>query len=188
MSAIKLDPTRSVVIVIDVQPSFLSGIYEAGRVASRATFMTRVAEAMGVPVLATEQNPERMGGTHPDLIPYVGVPFSKLAFSAAGCEDLLSALEFTGRRQAVLVGIETHICVGQTAQDLIAFGYEVAVCPDAVSAGSLEAHKLGMERIRDGGSVPIHTEAVAYEWLGTAEHLSFRKVLDLVKQYRQRPA
>ena len=184
MSAIKLDPTRGVLIVVDVQPSFLQGIYEAERVVAKATFMARAAETLGVPVLATEQNPDRMGATHYDLAPHAGTPFPKMAFSCVGCEDLASALEFTGRRQAVLVGIETHICVGQTAQDLLSLGYEVAVCPDGVSAGSLEAHKLGMERMRDAGVVPVHTEAVAYEWMGTADHFAFRQVLALVKQYR----
>lgn len=184
MSAIKLDPTRGVLLVVDVQPNFLKGIFEAERVLARTTFLARAAETLGVPVLATEQNPDRMGGTHPDLAPHVGAPFSKMAFSCVGCEDLASALEFTGRRQAILVGIETHICVGQTAQDLLALGYEVAVCPDAVSSGSLEAHKLGMERMRDAGVVPVHTEAVAYEWMGTADHFGFRQVLELVKTYR----
>lgn len=184
MSAIKLDPTRGVLLVVDVQPGFLKGIFEAERVVMRSAFLTRVAEIMGVPVLATEQNPDRMGGTHPELLPHVGQPFPKMTFSSLMCEDLASALEFTGRRQAIVVGIETHICVGQTAQDLLALGYEVAVCPDAVSAGSLEAHKLGMERMRDAGVVPVHTEAIAYEWMGSAEHYAFRQVLDLVKHYR----
>lgn len=184
MSAIKLDPTRSVLLVVDMQPAFLRGIHEVERVIARSTFIARVAESMGVPVLATEQNPDRMGGTHPELAPHTGVPFPKMAFSCLGCEDLASALEFTGRRQAVIVGIESHICVGQTAQDLLAMGYEVAVCPDGISAGTLEAHKLGMERMRDAGVVPVHTEAVAYEWMGTADHFVFRQVLDLVKRYR----
>ncbi len=184
MSAIKLDPTRSALIVVDVQPTFLRGIHEAERVLARSTFLARASEAMGVPILATEQNPDRMGGTHPEIAPHVGAPFAKMAFSCIGCEDFATALEFSGRRQVVLVGIETHICVGQTAQDLLAMGYEVAVCPDGVSAGSLEAHKLGMERMRDAGVVPIHTEAVAYEWMGTAEHFAFRQILELVKRYR----
>lgn len=184
MSAIKLDPTRGVLIVIDLQPNFLKGVYEADRVLARSTFLARVAETLGVPVLATEQNPDRMGGIHPEIAPHVGTPFPKMTFSCLGCEDLASVLEFTGRRQVVLVGIETHICVGQTAQDLLALGYEVAVCPDAVSSGTLEAHKLGMERIRDAGAVPTHTEAVAYEWMGTAEHFAFKQVLELVKRYR----
>lgn len=184
MSAIKLDPTRSVLLVVDLQPAFLKGVHEAERVVGRSAFLARVAEVMGVPVLATEQNPDRMGGTHLELLPHVGQPFPKMTFSCLACEDLASALEFTSRRQAIVVGIETHICVGQTAQDLLALGYEVAVCPDAVSAGTLDAHKLGMERMRDAGVVPIHTEAVAYEWLGTAEHYAFRQVLELVKQYR----
>ena len=184
MSAILLEPTRSVLIVVDVQTTLLKGIHEADRVLAKALFMARAAEALGVPVLATEQNPQRLGGTHPHLAPHVGAPFPKMAFSCIDCEDLASALEFTGRRQAVLVGVETHVCVGFTAQTLLALGYEVAVCPDGVSAGSLEAHKLGMERMRDAGIVPVHTEAVAYEWMGTAEHFAFRQILQLVKEAR----
>lgn len=184
MSAIRLDSTRGVVIAVDLQPTFLKGIYEADRVLARSTFLIRAAETLGVPVLATEQNPDRTGSVHLDIAPHVGTPFPKMTFSCVGCEDLASVLEFTGRRQVVLVGIETHICVGETAQDLLSLGYEVAVCPDAVSSGSLEAHKLGMERMRDAGVVPIHSEAAAYEWMGSAEHYAFRQVLDLVKQYR----
>jgi len=173
-----------VVVVIDLQPSFLNGIFEAERVVDRSEFLIRTARLAGVPVLATEQYPSRMGGTHESLsglIERTGV-VGKMSFSCAACGPFVSLLESTGRRQVVLVGIETHICVSQTAHDLLARGYEVVVCPDAVSARTIDRHKLGMERIRDAGAIPAHSESVAYEWMGSADNEKFREMLKIVKE------
>ena len=104
-----------------------------------------------------------------------------MSFSALGSPEFCAAIDACGRSQFVLTGLETHICVSQTAQDLVDRKLEVVVCPDAVSSRSLEAHKLGMERIRDAGVVPAHTESVAYEWIGTAEHSAFKSFLAIVK-------
>ena len=139
---------------------------------------------LGIPVLCTEQNPSRMGATVPELAPYVNnpPPFAKMEFSALRCAEFVAAFEATGRTQVILVGLETHICISQTAHDLLLRDLDVIVCPDAVSARTLEAHKLGMERIRDAGAVPAHTESVVYEWLGTADRPEFKQVLAVVKQ------
>jgi nicotinamidase-related amidase len=153
------------------------------RVVDRSRFLVRVAQLLGVPVLATEQNPERMGGTVSGLADLLESRQSKMAFSACGASALAQHLENGTRRQAVVVGIETHICVSQTAHDLLERGFEVAVCPDAVSARSVERHKLGMERIRDAGAVPAHTESIVYEWLGSADHPLFREALKIVKEH-----
>lgn len=95
----------------------------------------------------------------------------------------MAELAATHRRSVVVVGVETHICVCGTVLDLIAAGYRVTVCPDAVSSRSLEAHKLGMERIRDVGGLPAHTESVVYEWLGGSTHPAFKSVLEIVKRH-----
>ena len=104
-----------------------------------------------------------------------------MAFSALGCPEFVAALRLTGKTKVILVGFETHICISQTAHDLLSAGFEVVVCPDAVSSRSQEQHKLGMERLRDAGVVPAHTESVAYEWIGTAEHPKFKSFLQIVK-------
>jgi len=181
MSRVRLEPSRSVLLVVDMQPTLLKTIHEAGRVGERVEFLAHVARLMDVPVLATEQNPGRMGGTLEALVPHIFSSFDKMAFSAMGCDRLREALTALERPQVVVVGVETHICVSLTANGLLESGYEVVVCPDAVSARTVDRHKLGMERIRDAGAVPAHTEAVAYEWLGTADHPRFRDVLGLVK-------
>lgn len=184
MPAAKARVSDSILIVIDEQPSFMQSIWECERVLSRTEFMLKMAAIVDVPVLASEQYPERMGSTNERLAHLLSeAAFGKMSFSCAGCEPLMIRLEDTGRRQIVLVGVETHICVSQSAADFVNAGYEVIVCPDAVSARTVEMHKLGMERMRDSGVLPMHTEAVAYEWLETAEHPRFRDALKIVKEF-----
>lgn len=184
MPAATLRAADSVIAVIDLQPSFLSGIYEPERVLQRAEFLMKVAKLIDAPLLATEQYPSRMGGTHERLVPLLeGSAQGKMAFSCAGCDEFISALEQSRKRQVVLAGIETHICVSQTAHDLLEKGYEVIVAADAVSARTEDRHRIGLERIRAAGAVVAHGESIAYEWMQTAENDRFRDVLRLVKEY-----
>ncbi len=178
MPLVHLTPAQSVLLVIDIQPSFMKAIHEADRVLDRSLFLSRMAALLEVPVVASTQYTARMGGLDESLA--IGA-HDKMSFSCCGCESWMAELQATGRRQAVIVGIETHICVSQTAIDLLGQDFEVVVCPDALSARTNDRHKLGMERIRDAGVVPAHSEAVAYEWLKTAEHPKFREALALVK-------
>lgn len=162
----------------------MGAIWERDRVLARSEFLIRSAVLLGIPVLATEQYPSRMGGTDERIAQVLpNAAIGKRTFSCCGSDEFNQALEAADREQAILVGIETHICVSQTAVDLLERGFDVMVCPDAVSARSVEMHKLGMERMRDAGVLPIHTEAVAYEWMGTSEHEKFRDMLSVVKAF-----
>ncbi|MBS1720823.1 MAG: isochorismatase family protein [Armatimonadetes bacterium] len=181
MSAPRLTPESSVVLVVDIQPKFLASIHENERVLRRAEFLLKVAGALSVPVYATEQNVERMGGTHEALVPLIQSTSQKMVFSAA-TPEVMTWLKASGRSHVVLVGIETHICVTQTALDLIAAGYGVVLAEDALSASTQARHELGLKRMAAGGATSIHTEALAYEWMATAEHPAFREVLKLVKE------
>lgn len=185
MARVDLDPAQCALVVVDVQAGLLPFIHDSGRVIERIGFIVEVASLLDIPVLATEQNPEKLKWTEPRISSTLNpnCRFAKMSFSAAGCPEFSEALRQTGRHKVVIVGIETHICVSLTAQDLLTQGLEVAVCPDAVSSRSLERHKLGMERIRDAGVVPAHTESVAYEWLGSASSPRFRDALAIVKRY-----
>lgn len=124
-----------------------------------------------------------MGQTIASLKKLAPNPVSKMAFSAVQSPPLMQVLEATERHEVVLIGLETHICVGQTALDLLDQGFDVVVCPDAVSSRSNDRHKLGMERMRDAGVVPAHTEAAVYEWMQSADNPKFREVLSVVKRF-----
>jgi nicotinamidase-related amidase len=174
--------SNSVVILIDVQPSFLAPIVGAEHVLGRCKFMLEIAALLDVPVIATEQYPSRMGGTHEDLIPLLRTqPVGKMCFSCGRSQDFNSALEATGRRQAILIGIETPICVNQTAHDLLGRKFEVLIAADAVGARSAEMHHVALRRMAAAGAILAQTDSIAYEWLETAEHPKFREALAIVK-------
>ncbi len=162
----------------------MESVHEAARVRDRSLFLVQIASLLQIPVLATEQNPERLGKISSEYLSFLSEPpIPKMSFACTGEPHFLGALVRTERKQAVLVGVETHICVALTANQLLEDGFDVVVCPDAVSARSMERHKLGMERIRDAGAIPAHTESVAYDWLESADNPQFRNALQIVKQF-----
>lgn len=182
MAVINLNPNESVLLLIDLQPSFMKIIHESERVFQRSLFLAQVAHLMEIPILTSEQYPSRMGSTDERLLPHVTRLFSKMEFSALANDAFSSALKALNRSQVIVVGVETHICISQTCHGLKAQGYEAVVCPDAVSASTQDRHKLGMERLRDAGIIPAHTEAIAYEWMRTADDTRFKAMLKLVKE------
>ncbi len=175
-------PFQSVLVVVDLQPSFLSGIDGAERVLARSEFLVRAANLLEVPCIATEQYPSRMGGTAPQIAEALrDAPIlPKMHFSCCGSEAFEDRLP-SERPQVILIGIETHICVCQTALRLLARGKDVLVCADAVGARDDARHRLGLERMSAEGVQIAHTESIAYEWMDSAEHPRFREVLALVK-------
>ena len=174
----------ALLVVVDMQEPFLRGIHDRERLIENVRLLTRGAAILGVPVVATTQYAERMGGSVPEIaetLPAGRAPLDKLCFSCAGSAAFREALAASGRRQVLLCGVETHICVAQTALDLVASGRQVHVAADAVSARSLEKHKLGMERMRDSAVLPCAAEAAVYELLREAGTPEFKSVLRLVR-------
>jgi nicotinamidase-related amidase len=170
----------SVVVVVDLQANFLKVIHEADRVVERSKFLIDCAQCLSVPVIATTQNAERMGGLHPAL-GQSGVTVDKMEFGCWGNSDFRSAVMLSSRRQVVVVGVEAHICVMQTSLEMVEAGFEVTACVDAVSARQADHVKVATKRMRDAGVVVSHTESVVYEWMRTAAHPQFRDVLAIVK-------
>lgn len=171
-------------IVVDLQPAFLKAIPMGDALLRRAEFLAKIAVLMGIPVLATVQNAARMGGLDPRFDEILSEPpAEKMAFSCMGCAPFASKLSALDRPQAILVGIETHICVSQTAHHLLDLEFEVAVCADAVGSRSTDRHEMGLNRMREAGAAIVHTESIAYEWMHSAEHPRFREALEVVKQF-----
>lgn len=172
--------SESVLIVVDLQEKFLAPIVNSDVVVRRCKFMIEVANLLDVPVLATVQNSERMGGVISEIADLVPEADDKMRFSCCGSEEFMSNFRAHRRGQAVIVGIETHICVNQTAHDLMRTGSEVFVVADACAARGT-GHEIGLPRLRQAGITIAHSESIVYEWLGTASHSKFREVLQIVK-------
>ena len=177
---------ESVLVVVDVQDSLLDVIHGRDALVANCLLLCRSAATLDIPILATTQYAARLGPVQPEIAQTLSAagmpgPIDKLTFSCAGSDDFAEALARTGRRQVVLCGVETHVCVSQTAHDLLASGLQVHVAADASSSRTLERHKLGMERIRDSGILPCASEAAVYEWLYRAGTPEFKEILKLVR-------
>lgn len=174
----------SALLVVDPQPTFLKAIPNADAILRRIRFLAEVANILDVPVFVTTQNEPRMGGIDPslaDVLRPAKATIDKMTFSAGLSDPLFRHLDRADRVQVVVCGIETHICVCQTALDLLTSEYDVFIPVDAVGARLPDAHAIAIERLRDSGAFVTHSESVVYEWLGTASHPAFRSVLELVK-------
>jgi nicotinamidase-related amidase len=166
-----IDDADSVLVVIDTQPGFLGKLEadHAARIEDRIRWLVRVARHLGVPLVVTEEEPDRHGATSEvvrAVLPDDQVRHTKPVFGLAAVPEIVADLERHGRRTAVLCGLETDVCVAQSALGLLDAGWRAVVVRDAVGAPG-EAHEQGLARMRDVGVELVGTKGLAYEWLRT---------------------
>jgi nicotinamidase-related amidase len=172
-----IDRNRSSLLLIDMQERLLPAMDDAQRLIDNAVWMVRIAQRLGVPVLVSEQYPKGLGPTVSELRELIpaGNIVSKMHFScvADGC---LKPLLDASRPQVVMLGVEAHICVLQTAMDLQSSGRQVFVAADCVASRDPANRGLALERLRQHGVVVVSREMVAFEWLGAAGSEEFREI------------
>ncbi|HOJ69795.1 MAG TPA: isochorismatase family protein [Candidatus Hydrogenedentes bacterium] len=172
-------------VVIDIQEVLLPRDPEVvDRYLSRCVLMIRAARMLGLPVLVTEQNPERLGGTHPRIAPEIeGIArIPKMEFGCFGNDRFAGELARTARRQLLLVGMESHVCVCQTALAGLESGYEIYPVRDAIVSSTAEGYKAGMERMILAGARPVTAHMAIFELLGRAGTPEFKALLPLLKE------
>lgn len=174
---------RSVLVIVDVQERLVPVVRDSERLAERCHFLLDVAQVFRVPAVLTEQYPKGLGTTVPQLAGHSGVTGrrEKLQFSA--CAALQASPLATDRDAPILVlaGIETHICVQQTALDLLAAGCEVVIVADACSSRFQTDHDMALERLRQHGAIVTTSESLAFEWCRVAGTDEFKALSKLVR-------
>jgi nicotinamidase-related amidase len=174
-------PDRCVFLIIDFQEKLLAVMHDREKVLDNAVKLVKFANIMGLPVLITEQ--EKLGPTVDAIkaeLPAAGA-ITKIEFDAMERPELVEALRRLSRNTVILAGIESHICVTQTALHLLAEGYAVHLASDAVSSRSPEDRAVALGRMGQAGAIVSSAEMVIYELLGKAGSEEFREVLKLVK-------
>ena len=199
-----LDAEESQLVLVDYQHRLMPSIHEADRVVANAVRLARIAQLLQVPLWATEENPEGLGGTVELLQPLVaGRVLPKMAFDATSV--LLPRLKPAPRQQGgnarslpkhlqkaapapaaaresiVVAGCEAHVCLLQTALGLLEEELEVWVVTDACGSRSERNRDAAFDRLAGAGAELVTTEMVAFEWLRDAGHPRFREVLGIVK-------
>ena len=178
-----IDPSQSVLVLVDYQSRLLPAIHAGAQVLSNATLLADVARALRIPVIGTEQNPRGLGPNDAAIRERCDTTLAKMHFDA--CADgLLEALRTSAgvpAREVVIAGCEAHVCLLQTALGLLRAGLTVWVVAPACGSRSAENHALAMQRLQQAGAVLVSVEMVAFEWLGSCENARFRDVLSLLK-------
>ena len=199
-----LDASESQLVLVDYQERLMPAIFEGPAVLANALRLAQVAQLMEVPVWGTEQNPSRLGGNDAALRALCQNTLAKMHFSAAeeGLGEWLRppakpqqggnarslpkhlqkpALQAPERGTIVIAGCEAHVCLMQTALDLIEDEFEVWVVTDACSSRTERNRDAAFDRLAGAGAELVTTEMVAFEWLGSCEHPAFKDVLGLIK-------
>jgi nicotinamidase-related amidase len=174
---------HTVLVVVDVQGNLSQAMHEQETLLQQLQTIIQGFQALEVPLVVTEQYPRGLGPTVPEiarLIPDVQ-PISKVAFSCCGEERFMHQLHSLNRQQVVIVGIEAHVCVYQTAVELVSMGYEVEVVVDAVSSRTPANKAIGLSRIREGGAGITGVETVLFELLKEAGGPAFKAIQRLIK-------
>ena len=185
-----LETHRCALVLIDIQEKLLAVMHNQEALLKGLNKITAGAKVLGIPILWNEQNPDRMGPTVASIqqILHPLRPLGKMHFSCCGNEDFMSELESTGRDQILLAGIETHVCVFQTAQQLIQQHYNVQIVADAVSSRNPIDQDIALQRITHTARLqqaqlsPLTTsESALFELMQTADHPNFRDILKVIR-------
>ncbi len=179
-----LNIDNTALLVIDIQGKLAQLMYQKEVLFANAQRMIKGAQILDIPIIWTEQVPEKLGPTLPEISQLLvgsATPISKSSFSCCGHQPFMEAFKVLNRHQVLMTGIETHICIYQTALDLLNLGYEVQVVTDAVSSRVLENKQIGLERMKAAGAILTSTEMALFELLQVAEGAKFKEIAKIVK-------
>ena len=179
-----LESSRTALMVIDIQEGFRHAIPDFAVVASRASMAVRGFQILGLPVIVTEQYPKGLGQTAEEIrlvLPDDHEPVEKTAFSSCGAASVLSTLKKGAIEQVVICGLETHVCVNQTAHDLMDRGFEVHILTDTVCSRFDHDKAAGLAKMQMNGVIPSSIEMALFELMRDARHEQFKEVQALIK-------
>lgn len=183
LDSMRIDRDDAVLVAIDFQEKLMPAMADREFLEDRVIRLAKGVKALGIPKVVTEQYPRGLGSTISAIAEAMGdfSPIDKGTFSACGNEDFVKALEETGKKTVLLCGIETHICVLQTAFDLIEKGYKVVLIEDGCSSRSLRDSASALSRIAIAGAVVTTVEAALMEMIGGTQSPDFKAISKIIK-------
>jgi nicotinamidase-related amidase len=178
-----LEIKKSSLVVVDVQGKLASLMYDRDALFKNIRILIQAAKILDIPILWCQQCPEALGPTVSEIAELLtdNEPINKSSFSCCGDEQFISKLSSINRSQVLLTGIETHVCIYQTAANLKKKGFVVNVIADAVSSRTLDNKQIALSKMQMLGINISTTEMALFELLKTADHPEFKQIAKLVK-------
>jgi len=179
-----LDQQQTLLMVIDIQEKFVPHINEINRVIVKSGKLIDAINLLNIPVIVTEQYPDGLGPTCEDIKSHLTAEteiIAKTSFSCCQEEKISTAIETHKRKQIILCGIETHVCIAQTAMDLIENGYHVTIATDTVSSRDPFETAIALSRLSQTNIALSTTEAICMELCVSSKHSAFKEISGLIK-------
>ncbi|MCW5958719.1 MAG: isochorismatase family protein [Pyrinomonadaceae bacterium] len=179
-----LNSEKTALVVVDLQEAFRHPINEFAEIAARASLAVRGFLTLDLPVVITEQYPKGLGRTAEEIM--LSLPddfefFEKTSFSSCGAATFVERLDALGTEHVVLCGLETHICVNQTAHDLLDRGFSVHLLIDAVASRFTVDKQTAIDKMKLSGVVPATVEMTLFEVMRDSKHRKFKEIQELIK-------
>ena len=182
---IRMEESNSAILIIDFQDRLVKAINSKDQILLNIEKVINAGNILNVPLFFTEQNPEKLGPTVDLIRPKQKQnTYSKMNFSCASCKQLMETLVEKEIENILLCGVETHICVQQTALDLISKGLNIFIAIDAVGSRNKIDHEVAIRRLENSGVVISTSESIIFEWCKNAERLEFKKISELIKKVK----
>lgn len=178
-----LDIQNCCLAVVDVQGKLAQLMHGKDALFKNIQVLVQAANILDMPILWCQQVPDALGSTVPEIARLLTdiEPINKSVFSCCGADQFIGKLNESSRNQVLLCGIEAHICVYQTAADLLVKGFDVSVVVDAVSSRTLDNKQIALGKLAADGASITSVEMALFELLRTAEHPKFRQIAKLIK-------
>ncbi|PCK32710.1 nicotinamidase [Pseudoalteromonas piscicida] len=176
-----LIPSDSMILVIDIQEKFRPHIAEFADIESQVSTLLQGAKHLSIPTIVFEQYPKGLGHTAPTLLEFGFPVIEKTAFSAYHAEDCKEVIQSQQRDTIIVVGLESHICVQQTVNDLLADNFDVVVVADGICSRNPKHTEWALMQMQADGARFLALESILFQWLKSAKHEQFKAISALVK-------
>ncbi|MEI8388654.1 MAG: hydrolase [bacterium] len=179
-----LNSENSILLIIDIQEKLLKAQHDKEKIQKNAVILTKAAKILGIPVIVSEQYPQGLGATIPEIKENLSENakyYEKKSFSCCANSAFEDLIKETGKNQVIVCGIESHVCVHQTVSDLLSAGYEIFLVKDAVGSRKEYECEIGFERMISSGAVPACVEMIVFELIKCASHEKFKQIQELIK-------
>ena len=181
ISSEKLSSKINALLIIDIQEKIIRPIFDKDLIIKNIKKLINAYQILEENIFVSEQNPPKLGVTIPELTPIAGFrKFEKMEFSLAKLEEFLKELEDKRITNLIVCGIETHICIQQTALDCLQKGFEVILVSDAMSSRNRVDHEIALQRMMQKGGILTTTESIIFELCKTADRKEFKEIRNII--------
>ncbi|WP_373533029.1 hydrolase [Vampirovibrio sp.] len=179
-----LSADNTLLLIVDIQEKLLSAMENPEKLIEKVSALIQGCTALNIPIVVSEQVPHKLGPTAKELLAHLPDETTTWAKTAFGCvqdANIQAHLSQLKRKQVILCGLETHVCVSQTAHQLLSQGHQVHLITDACQSRHKKDHKTGLSKMTQSGVIPSSVEMALFEMLASCEHAAFRQVQSLIK-------